>query len=377
MVELSALELTCELISKQSVTPNDADCQKIISSYLEDLGFAIQNIDNKHASNLWACLDRNKPCDLVFAGHTDVVPCGDTNSWKHPPFMPSILEGKLFGRGACDMKTALAAMCTATKKFIHNRNKENLPNIGFLITSSEEGDSSIGTEYALNHLPDFYCKYCIVGEPTSKETFGDIIKIGRRGSITFTITFIGKQGHVAYPDKAYNPNVDMISFLNKLNAIVWDNGNKDFPASNLEVTLIETGIAVNVIPGKSVCQFNIRFNTQINEEIIKTKVNELLLESKCDFDIEIKLSAFPFLNEKGSLFAAMSDSISELCNIATRSSTCGGTSDARFLTNHSEQLVEFGLLNESAHQIDEHCYLHDIDLLEQVYLSTMEKLFPS
>lgn len=376
MIELSTLELACELISKHSVTPNDAGCQKIIGSYLEELGFVVQNLDSEHASNIWACLHNNKAPDLVFAGHTDVVPPGDVDSWSHPPFMPSIFEGALFGRGACDMKTAIAAMCSATKKFMHSKNKENLPNIGFLITSSEEGDSSIGTEYALKQLGNFNCKYCIVGEPTSKENLGDIIKIGRRGSITFTVTFVGKQGHVAYPDNAYNPNVDMISFLDKLNAITWDNGSNDFPASNLEITLIESGVAVNVIPGKSICQFNIRFNTEITEQIIIEKINDLLLETKCNFDIDIKLSAAPFLNKKGSLFKAMSESIHETCNIAPKSSTCGGTSDARFLTNHSEQLVEFGLINKSAHQVDEHCFLKDIELLEKIYLSTIKKLFP-
>lgn len=377
MIDMSSLEFSCELMSKMSVTPSDEGCQKFIGSYLESIGFTIKNLDNDHAQNLWACLDDGKPCDIIFAGHTDVVPPGNLDSWTHPPFLPTILDGKLYGRGACDMKAALAAMCVATYKFVHNKDTKNLPNIGFLITSSEEGDSSIGTEYALEKLKELKSTYCIVGEPTSKSKLGDITKIGRRGSITFNIRFVGKQGHVAYPENAYNPNVDMMSFLNEINEIVWDHGNESFPASNLEITLVESGVEVNVIPGESKCRFNIRFNTEQDREKIENKINSILLKSKCEYEVDVKLSATPFLNKEGSLFQAVSDSIFEHCNIRTRSSTCGGTSDARFLTHHCEQLVELGLINESAHQIDEHCIIKDIETLENIYLSVLERLFPN
>lgn len=369
----STLQLCCELISRPSVTPDDQGCQKLIGERLESIGFACQHLRFEDVDNLWLTHGTGKPL-FVFAGHTDVVPSGPESSWSSPPFEPAQRDGRLYGRGSADMKASIAAFVTSVEQYVAE-NPDHPGTIGLLITSDEEGPSINGTVKVMQWLETQAIKidYCIVGEPSSVETLGDTVKVGRRGSLNGYMTVLGKQGHVAYPQLAENPFHRALPALNELAGIEWDQGNEFFPATSFQISNVAAGTgAENVIPGDVAIKFNFRFSSELNEEQIKKRVLEVFERHKLRYTIDWRLSGNPFLTVKGVLVDAVSNACAEVLEITPELSTSGGTSDGRFIAPTGTEVVELGPCNGSIHQIDEHVMLTDPERLAKTYQRILE-----
>ncbi|WP_372845141.1 succinyl-diaminopimelate desuccinylase [Psychrobacter sp.] len=377
----ATLDLSIALLERPSVTPDDDGCQDILSERLQKAGFDCEfmyygdrQAKGEHAEvkNLWARRGTSNPV-ICFAGHTDVVPTGDEANWTYPPFTPTIADGYLWARGAADMKTGIAAFTIAAERFVANHPEHN-GSIAFLITSDEEGPSINGTVKVVETLEARNEKitYCLVGEPSSTDTLGDIIKNGRRGSLGAVLTVTGKQGHVAYPHLASNPIHAAMSALAELTNVTWDNGNDYFPATSLQISNINSGTgATNVIPETLKAVFNFRFSTETTEEELKAKTHAIFDKyfenSKASYHIDWKLSGQPFLTPEGKLVSACQRAIKSVTGTDTTLSTSGGTSDGRFIAPTGAQVVELGVRNATIHQVDEKVEVDDLGKLAQIY----------
>ncbi|MDA9837580.1 succinyl-diaminopimelate desuccinylase [Luminiphilus sp.] len=373
--EHPSVALTKELISKQSVTPADDGCQPLLAERLSKLGFDCESLPREEVLNLWATRGTHGPT-LVFAGHTDVVPPGPREHWDSDPFVPTERGGFLYGRGAADMKASLAAMVVATESFVANH-PHHKGRIGYLITADEEGPAIHGTRYVVDTLQrrGESIDWCVVGEPSSTSTLGDIIKNGRRGSINATLTIKGKQGHVAYPHLADNPMHKAFAALTALSELSWDSGNDYFDPTQLQFSNIHSGTgATNVIPGELVAVFNLRFSTEITADEIQSKCETVLDATGIDYSLDWQLSGNPFLTEPGDLVDAVRESIMTVTGVSTQLSTGGGTSDGRFIASMGSQIIELGPINASIHQRNEHVLLSDIPKLARIYEGIMERL---
>jgi len=369
------IELAKELISRASVTPEDAGCQKLMRERLEAVGFHTENLLFEEVTNFWARRGDSQPL-LVFAGHTDVVPPGPLDDWHSDPFTPEIREGMLYGRGAADMKGSLAAMVTACTAFIADHPNHS-GSIGFLITSDEEGPAINGTVKVVEHLQARceHIDWCLVGEPSSSQQLGDVIKNGRRGSLNGRLMVHGKQGHVAYPHLAVNPIHLAAPALAELAAIEWDQGNDHFPPTSFQISNLHAGTgAENVIPGKLDVTFNLRFSTELTEQDIRQRVHAVLDRHKLDYKLDWRLSGLPFLTPAGELVDAARDAIREVRHIETQLSTSGGTSDGRFIAPTGSQVLELGPLNATIHQANECVATEALDELSAIYRKILEKL---
>ena len=369
------LQLAKSLISRPSVTPNDKGCQAIMIDRLEKIGFKIHPLKFGDVDNFWATHGDTGPI-FSFAGHTDVVPAGDDEAWKTPPFEPTVKDGLLFGRGAADMKGSLASMVVATENFIE-KNPNHKGTVAFLITSDEEGIAVNGTVKVVDYLKSLDQKidYCLIGEPSSTSMLGDVIKNGRRGSLNGLLTIKGKQGHIAYPHLAENPNHLMTSVLKDLCQQQWDNGNEYFPATSFQISNIHSGSRVtNVIPGEVEIMFNFRYSTETTKEALQKKVNDILDSRKLNYSIDWSHSGFPFLTPKGELVSACVDAIEKIKSIKPKLSTSGGTSDGRFIAQEGTQVVELGPINATLHQVDESVLVQDLEDLSKIYSQILTNL---
>lgn len=369
------LEIAKDLISRQSITPIDAGCQAYMAEYLAGLGFENEHMDFEDTQNIWSIRGKGSPC-LVFAGHTDVVPPGNLDKWHSAPFQPLEKDGYLYGRGAADMKGSLAAMLTATNRFVTEFPKHR-GSIAFLITSDEEGPFINGTVRVVEELQkrQQVIDYSIVGEPSSSNQLGDVIKIGRRGSLTCWLNIGGVQGHVAYPHLADNAIHKACQFIREIVDIEWDQGNQYFPATSMQITHFDAGEAGNIIPGEAKIEFNFRYSTEQNHIDLKIKVEELVKKHCEDFEITWKLNGEPFLTQSHQLIDAISDSIADICDIQTSQKTSGGTSDGRFIAKTGAQIVELGPVNKTIHQVNESVKIDDLERLSEIYYLTLKKLF--
>ena len=369
------LSLAIDLIARPSVTPADAGCQELLIQRLEQLGFNIERLPFEDVSNLWARRGTEGPL-FCFAGHTDVVPSGPAEQWSHPPFEPQIHEGNLYGRGAADMKGSIAAFITALERFT-SHHPDHGGSIALLITSDEEGDFINGTPRVVEVLEARNEKidWCIVGEPSSSKQLGDIIKNGRRGSISGTLKIQGKQGHVAYPHLIRNPIHLAAPALAELSAEVWDQGNDYFPPTSLQISNIQAGTgATNVVPGELEAKFNLRFSTELSAAQIKARVHAILDRHQLEYALDWVLSGNPFITPEDSLVNACRDSIKAITGIDTELSTSGGTSDGRFIAPTGAQVVELGPCNATIHQINEHVRAKDLDTLSELYENILARL---
>ena len=379
MQDHPALALTKELIEAESITPEDAGCQALMSERLQAIGFEVEQLDfsDQHGEvkNLWARRGTASPC-LVLAGHTDVVPPGNHMHWDSPPFEAHERDGRLFGRGAADMKASLAAFIVASEEFVR-RHPNHPGSLAYLITSDEEGPATCGTRKVIETLQgrEERFEYCLVGEPSSTRQVGDIIKNGRRGSLGGRLTVIGKQGHIAYPHLAHNPIHDCGQVIDALTAIEWDQGNDYFPPTSFQISNINGGTgATNVIPGEVEIVFNLRFSTEITADQIQHRVTECLNELGVNTAVDWTLFGEPFLTPEGDLVAACRTAIAEELGIQAELSTSGGTSDGRFIAPTGAQVVELGPINESIHQRNENVPINTPEQLTGVYLRIIEEL---
>jgi len=379
----AALELTEALIACKSVTPADGGCQELIAQRLQVIGFHTESIvsgpDNFRVTNLWAIKkgqlgDQGKV--FVFAGHTDVVPTGPLEKWTSDPFTPTIRDGYLFGRGAADMKTSLAGFVVATEEFV-TAHPHHAGSIAFLITSDEEGPGHDGTVILCERLKQDKqnLDYCIVGEPTSVNKLGDMIKNGRRGSLSGKLIVKGVQAHIAYPHLGKNPIHLAAGAIQKLSDMEWDKGNPFFQPTSFQISNIHAGTgANNVIPGELKIDFNFRFSTESTPEQLQAKVEKILQSENLDYEIDWHVGASPFLTSDGALAKALRTAIHEEVHLETELSTTGGTSDARFISKICKEVVEFGPINATSHKIDECVNVDDVEPLKNIYRNTLEKL---
>lgn len=362
------LELACELIRRPSVTPDDRGCQQLLADRLQPLGFQVEHLRFGEVDNLWARRGADAPL-LVFAGHTDVVPPGPPEQWESDPFEPVIRDGVLYGRGAADMKSSLAAMVTACERFIA-ANPDHRGSAGFLITSDEEGPAVDGTVRVVEHLQarSEHIDYCLVGEPSSEQELGDIAKNGRRGSLNGRLCIRGHQGHVAYPQLAENPIHRAAPALAELAAEEWDRGNEFFPPTTFQISNINGGTgAENVIPGELDVMFNLRFSTESSAASIRSRVASILDRHRLDYGLEWKLSGEPFLTPAGELVDAAGEAIRQLTGKPTRLSTSGGTSDGRFIAPTGAQVLELGPVNATIHKVNECVRADSVETLTMIY----------
>ncbi len=372
----ATLSLTQKLIRCESVTPHDGGCQELIAERLKRLNFRSEPMKFHDVKNLWARHGTTSPL-VVFAGHTDVVPPGPLDAWQSPPFEPSVRDGFLYGRGAADMKSGLAAMIVAAENFIQ-KNPSYKGSIAFLITSDEEGHSINGTKKVVEALVNRNEKmdYCIIGEASSDKLLGDQIRIGRRGSLHGKLTLLGKQGHVAFPDKAINPIHKIAPVIQALASTTWDEGNDYFPPTTFQISNIHSGTgAANVIPGTLELAFNFRFGTASSAEDLEKRVIQLLEKHELQFDLQWDLSSQPFLTKQGKLIDCVKKSIQELTKLDPVLCTGGGTSDGRFIAPTGTEVIELGPCNETVHQVNECVNVDDLDLLTQIYERILENLF--
>ena len=391
------LDLACELIRRRSVTPDDAGCQQLIAERLLRTGFRCEHLDHREVSNLWAVHGEGAPV-LVFLGHTDVVPSGPEENWQSPPFEPTIRDGdhfcdrsdrenqkagihartlKLYGRGAADMKSGVAAMTIALEEFVA-AHPDHPGTIALLLTSDEEGPTNLyGVRRVIEHFRETGQRidWCVVGEPSSRDRLGDLIRIGRRGSLSGLLTVRGVQGHVAYPQLARNPIHMVAPALAELSATRWDEGNGSFPPTSFQVSNIRAGTgALNVIPGELVVQFNFRFGTASSALSLRKRAEEILRKHDVDHAIEWTLGGDPFLTEEGELRRVAIEVCRELCGTEPELSTGGGTSDGRFIAPLGAEVMEIGPVNASIHKINEHIVLAELESLPSVYRAIAEKL---
>ncbi len=373
----AALRLARELIARRSLTPGDAGCQEVLSARLVPLGFRIEPVPSGDVTNLWARRGLAAPL-VCFIGHTDVVPTGPLDQWHSDPFVPTERDGKLFGRGAADMKTSIAAFVVAAEQFV-TRHPQHPGSIALLITSDEEGPAIDGTVKVVERLKrrDERIDYCLVGEPTCVAKLGDTIKNGRRGSLSATLKVRGIQGHVAYPHLARNPVHLAAPALAELAAIEWDQGNEYFPPTTWQVSNLHAGTgASNVIPGELEVQFNFRFSTASPPDGLKQRVAAVLARHRLDYELQWSLSGLPYLTPRGTLVDSLSAVILEVTGIKADVSTTGGTSDGRFAADICREVVEFGPVNATIHKLDEHIDLAAIEPLREIYLRVLERLLP-
>lgn len=369
------LDLSKALIEKASVTPDDAGCNDILIDRLGALGFSIESLPFGEVSNFWARLGTESPV-FAFAGHTDVVPTGPTEQWQSPPFTPTVRDGYLFGRGAADMKGSIAAMVTACERFLCAGHRLN-GSIAFLITSDEEGSAINGTRKVIDVLEQRNEKidYCIVGEPSSDKRVGDVIKIGRRGSLHGKLRVHGVQGHVAYPHLASNPVHSAMAPLQALCTEVWDTGNEAFPATTFQISNIHAGTGTdNVIPGDLDVIFNFRFSTALTEQAIKQRTEAILDTFDMKYTLQWQLSGNPFLTSKGALIEIAAASIKKINGVDSQTSTSGGTSDGRFIAPTGAQLIELGPCNATIHKVNECVKASDLDELSAIYEQILVRL---
>jgi len=375
-IDSPTLELTKQLISRQSVTPKDDGCQQLMTDRLVKAGFNIQPLPFEDVDNFWAIRGESGPI-LCFAGHTDVVPSGPESSWQSPPFEPTVKDGVLTGRGAADMKGSLAAMVVAVENYVAS-NPNHPGRIAFLITSDEEGIAANGTVKVVEWLKqqNTIPEYCLVGEPSSSEKCGDTIKNGRRGSLGCKLRVIGKQGHVAYPHLADNPIHNVAPALAELASTEWDRGNDFFPATSFQISNINGGTgATNVIPGELDIVFNFRFSTEVTEQQLRETTEAILNKYQLNYEIDWHLSGQPFLTAEGELVDAAVSAVKQVTGLDTLLSTAGGTSDGRFIAPMGTQVVELGPVNATIHQINECVAVADLDRLTAIYESLLENLF--
>ena len=380
-MENPVFELAKELISRVSVTPEDAGCQELIGARLNQLGFQTRQINAEGVHNLWAWRGTGSP-HLMFAGHTDVVPPGPLEQWQTPPFEPTVKNGQLYGRGAADMKSSLAAMIVAVEDATAHAEHNN-GTLSFLITSDEEGVATYGTRYAIDVLakegirPD----YCVVGEPSSSEQLGDVVRSGRRGSLNAKLKVIGTQGHVAYPQDANNPIHNVLTALSAMTTKEWDLGNDFYPPTSFQISNINGGTgATNVIPGELEIDFNFRFNTEQTATGLSASVEEILHSYGVTYEIKWQLSGEPFLTLPGALTEAVTQAIKAETGLTTELSTSGGTSDGRFISPWDKpgsgqvEVVELGPLNATIHKIDECVAVDDLVPLARIYQQIIKTL---
>ncbi len=373
------LDLTCELIRRRSVTPDDAGCQTLIAARLARLGFKIENLRYGEVDNLWASHrgSGGSGPTLMFLGHTDVVPSGPEDAWQSPPFEPKITNGRLYGRGAADMKGAVAAMVVALERFVR-AHPDHAGRVGLLLTSDEEGVAIDGVRKVVEHFRanGERIEFCVVGEPSAKEKLGDLIRVGRRGSLSATLTVRGIQGHVAYPEKALNPIHAFAPALTELAAERWDEGNADFPPTSMQVSNLNAGTgANNVIPGSLTALFNFRYSTASRAEDLRSRSEGILRRHGLDFHIDWQLSGQPFLTPPGG---GLRDTVvavcRELCQIDPEQSTGGGTSDGRFIALLGTEVVEIGPVNATIHKVDECVAVHELEQLPAIYQALCQRL---
>ena len=375
MTEIQSLELAKELISHPSVTPDDQNCQQLLAERLQKIGFAVEELHFGDTKNVWLRRGTQAPV-FCFAGHTDVVPTGPVEKWDSSPFEPTEREGRLYGRGAADMKTSIACFVTACERFIAE-NPNHQGSIALLITSDEEGDALDGTTKVVDVLKarGELIDYCIVGEPTAVDKLGDMLKNGRRGSLSGNLTVKGKQGHIAYPHLAINPVHTFAPALLELTQEVWDEGNEYFPPTSFQISNINGGTgATNVIPGELNVKFNFRFSTESTEEGLKQRVHAILDKHGVQYDLQWSCSGQPFLTQAGKLTDVAREAIAEICGVEAELSTTGGTSDGRFIKAIAKELIELGPSNATIHQINENVRLEDIPKLSAVYEGMLKRL---
>ncbi|EKI0757164.1 succinyl-diaminopimelate desuccinylase [Vibrio cholerae] len=375
MTDSPVLALAKDLISRQSVTPADAGCQDLMIERLKALGFEIESMVFEDTTNFWARRGTQSPL-FVFAGHTDVVPAGPLAQWHTPPFEPTVIDGFLHGRGAADMKGSLACMIVAVERFIAEH-PDHQGSIGFLITSDEEGPFINGTVRVVETLMarSELIDMCIVGEPSSTLAVGDVVKNGRRGSITGDLKVKGTQGHVAYPHLANNPVHKALPALAELASTQWDEGNAYFPPTSFQIPNLQAGTgASNVIPGEFDVQFNFRFSTELTGEEIKRRVHSVLDAHGLDYDVKWTLSGQPFLTDTGELLAAVVAAVEEVNHQAPALLTTGGTSDGRFIAQMGAQVVELGPVNATIHKVNECVRIADLEKLTDMYQKTLNHL---
>ncbi|HEY0296496.1 MAG TPA: succinyl-diaminopimelate desuccinylase [Bordetella sp.] len=375
MTTSAVLDLVRDLIARPSVTPDDIDCQQLITQRLAPAGFACETIERGGVTNLWARRGASGPL-VVFAGHTDVVPPGPRDKWESDPFAPTERDGYLYGRGAADMKSSIAAFIVASEEFVA-AHPGHEGSIALLLTSDEEGPAVDGTVIVCEELKrrGVQLDYCIVGEPTSGEKLGDTCKNGRRGSLSGKLTVRGVQGHVAYPHLARNPIHQLAPVLAEIVSQEWDQGNEYFPPTTFQVSNLNSGTgATNVVPGEAVALFNFRFSTASTPESLKSRVHAILDRHGLEYDLDWGLGGEPFLTPRGSLTDALSKAIADETGVTTALSTTGGTSDGRFIAKICPQVIEFGPGNATIHKINERILLDDLVPLKNIYRRTLENL---
>ena len=369
------LDLAAELIRRPSVTPEDGGCQDLLAQRLAASGFHVEHLPFGDVRNLWARRGEARPL-FCFAGHTDVVPPGPRDHWDSDPFTPAIRDGKLYGRGACDMKGEIAAMVTAAEAFVRDH-PDHPGSIAFLITSDEEGPSVDGTVRVVETLEARGEKidWCLVGEPSSQDRLGDTLKNGRRGSLNGFLTVKGRQGHVAYPHRAVNPLHILAPSLVELVDEEWDQGNDFFPPTTFQIANLNTGTgAENVIPGTLTAQFNFRFSTEVTADGLQRRVATILDKGGFDYDLTWRLSGNPFITPAGGLVEAASQAVAETLGYRPELSTGGGTSDGRFIAPTGAQVLELGAINASIHQVNEHVGVEELEQLAVIYRRILERL---
>ena len=369
------LDLTLDLMARASVTPADGGCQAVMTARLAALGFTVEKLDYGNVENFWAHRGTAGPV-LCFAGHTDVVPTGPLEEWRTRPFEPTVREGVLFGRGAADMKSGLAAMVTAAEAFV-SAHPQHRGTLAFLITSDEEGPSVDGTKRVVETLlgRGQRIDWCIVGEPSSESVLGDTIKIGRRGSLSGRLTVHGVQGHIAYPHLAVNPIHTIAPALAELTAREWDQGNEHFQPTTFQVSNLNAGTgAPNVIPGELKARFNLRYSPVQTLERLKQTVEDILRRHQVNFTLEWYVSGEPFYTPEGPLSKAVCAAVAAVAGTAPKLSTGGGTSDGRFIAALGAQIVELGVINASIHKVNEQVRTADIDDLHRMYVGVLERL---
>ena len=370
------LSLVKELISKKSITPLDDGCQKLIADRLNKFGFKVTNLKFNEVTNTWLRIGHSDPL-VVFAGHTDVVPPGPLEKWDSDPFEGAIKDGRLRGRGASDMKSSIAAFVIAIENYLASNKPLDKGSIALLLTSDEEGPATNGTKKVVEWLRDRqeYPTFCVVGEPTSSKKLGDTIKNGRRGSISGDLTIIGRQGHVAYPDLAKNPIHSLGLIVKDLTEIEWDKGNKFFPPTSFQISNIAGGTgATNIIPGTAKILFNLRFSPEITIDEIKQNIRNICENHKLEFRLKWNISGLPFLTHSGDIVNIVQDRIRRITGITPNLSTSGGTSDARFISSICDQVIEFGPVNKTIHQVNEEIRTEDLENLVFIYQEILSGL---
>jgi succinyl-diaminopimelate desuccinylase len=377
MPELSALELARELIARKSVTPEDGGCQEMLARRLARAGFRCEPMRFGEVDNLWARRGDGRPL-VCFAGHTDVVPTGPLAEWHSDPFVPSVRDGKLYGRGAADMKSSIAAFIVAIEAFVAERPGHS-GSIALLLTSDEEGPAVDGTVKVVEKLKarNELIDYCVVGEPSSVDWLGDVLKNGRRGSLSGKLTVRGVQGHVAYPHLVRNPVHLLAPALAELARTEWDKGNDSFPPTSFQVSNIHAGTgAANVVPGSVVVDFNFRFSTESSEASLRGRVEQILKKHGLDYAVDWVLGAKPFLSKRGRLASTVVDAAKRHTGHNAELATTGGTSDARFIIDICPEVIELGPVNASIHKLNEHIALEELEMLPRIYLDVLRTLLP-